>query len=164
MVDTDISDYHLEQLWQAICSSKKIDKMFNDMPIVFGTVDDILVAGYDADGKDHDEMVHRVLQRCREVNLKLNKEKCHFRCTSVPFFGEVISRNGVQPDPQEIRVLMKIPPPHNKREFQTFLGIINYLGKFSPSMVTISEPLWKLISSRVAWSWNAPYQAIYDKA
>ena len=44
------------------------------MPNVFGIEDDILVAGYNTDGKDHDEMVQRVLQRCREVNLKLNKE------------------------------------------------------------------------------------------
>ena len=80
---------------------QKNDEIFNDMPNVFGIVDAILVAGYDTDGKDHNGMVQRVLQRCREVNIKLNKEKCHFRCTSVPFFGEVILRNGVQPDPQK---------------------------------------------------------------
>ena len=59
------------------------------MPNVFGIADDILVAGYKADGKDHDKTVQRVLQRCRQVNLQLNKDKCHFRHTSVPFFGEV---------------------------------------------------------------------------
>ena len=68
------------------------------MPNVFGIVDDILVAGYEADGKDHDKTVWRVFQRCGQVNVKLNKDKCHFRCTSVPFFGEMISQNGVKPD------------------------------------------------------------------
>ena len=61
------------------------------MPNVFGVEDDILVVKYEADGKNHDETVWWVLQRCRQVNLKLNKDKCHFRCISVPFFGEVIS-------------------------------------------------------------------------
>ena len=69
----------------------KIDKNFSDMPNVFGIVDDILVIWYNDDGADHDAVVHKVLQWCEEVNLKLNKEKCHFRCTSIPFFGEVIS-------------------------------------------------------------------------
>ena len=69
---------------------RKIDEIFKDIHNIFGIVDDILVAGYEADGKDHDEMVQRELQRCRPVNLKLNKDKCHFRCTSVPFFGEII--------------------------------------------------------------------------
>ena len=76
----------------------KIDKIFNDIPNVFGITDDILVIGYDKNGADHDKAVHKMLWRCKEVNLKLNKEKYHFRYTSIPFFGEVISRRGVQPD------------------------------------------------------------------
>ena len=52
---------------------RKIDEIFKDFPNVFGTADDILVVGYEADGKDHDETVQKMLQRCRQVNLKLNK-------------------------------------------------------------------------------------------
>ena len=61
---------------------RKIDEIFKDMPNVFGIADDILVVGYEADGRDHDETVQRVLQRYRQVNL--NKDKCHFRCTIRP--------------------------------------------------------------------------------
>ena len=57
-----------------------------------------------------------------------------------------------------------MPPLHNKKELQAFLGVINYLGKFSPSMATVCEPLQKLTLSRVVWTWNASYQPIYDKA
>ena len=35
----------------------KIDEMFKNSPNVFGIADDILVVGYDTDGKDHDEML-----------------------------------------------------------------------------------------------------------
>ena len=73
----------------------KIDEIFNDMPSVFGIADDILVIGYDKDGTDHDEAVYKVLRWCQDVNLKLNKDKCHFRCMSIPFFSEVVSREGV---------------------------------------------------------------------
>ena len=59
----------------------KIDEIFNDMQNVFGIVDGILVIGYDKDRADHDEAVYKVLKLCQEVNLKLNKEKCYFRCT-----------------------------------------------------------------------------------
>ena len=65
----------------------KTDKIFNDMPNVFGIADGILVIGYDKDGKDHDEEIYKVLKQCQDVNLKLNKEKCHLRCMSIPFFG-----------------------------------------------------------------------------
>ena len=32
---------------------RKIDEIFKDLPNVFGIVDDILVVGYEADGKVH---------------------------------------------------------------------------------------------------------------
>ena len=68
----------------------KNDKIFNDMPNVFGIADDILVIGYNKDGADHDDAVYNVLRWCQDVNLKLNKDKCHFRCTSILCFGEVV--------------------------------------------------------------------------
>ena len=40
----------------------KIDKIFSDMPNVFGIADDILVIGYDKDGADHDEAVYSMLR------------------------------------------------------------------------------------------------------
>ena len=113
----------------------KINEIFNDMPNVFGIADDILVIGYDKDGTDHDDAVYKVLRQYQDVNLKLNKSKCHFRCTSIPFFGEVVSREGIQPDPHKIRDLTKMPLPQNKKELQAFLGIINYLSKFSPRYI-----------------------------
>ena len=57
----------------------KIDELFNDIPNVFGIADDILIEGCDINGRDHDARLKQVLQRCRQANLKLNKEKCLFR-------------------------------------------------------------------------------------
>ena len=109
----------------------KIDEIFNDVPNIFGIADDILVIGYDKDGIDHDGTVYKVLRQCQDVNLKLNKDKCHFRCTSISFFSEIVSRDGMQLDLKKINALTEMPAPKNKKELQTFLGIINYLSKFS---------------------------------
>ena len=58
---------------------RKIDKIFKELPNVFGIANDILVVGYKTDGKDHDKELWRVLQICREANLKLNKDKLSFQ-------------------------------------------------------------------------------------
>ena len=71
---------------------------------------------------------------------------------------------GVQPDPQKIKALTDMPAPNNKKELQAFLGIINYLGKFSPGTTDVCDPLCKLTSSKVTWTWNASYQALFNKA
>ena len=96
-----------------------------------------MVVGYGSNGKGYDNTLQKVLQVSRCVNLKLNKDKCHFRCTSIPIFGEVISRHGVRSDPQELKELMEMPHCKTKKELQAILGINNYLGKFSLSSADI---------------------------
>ena len=98
----------------------KIDETFNDIPNVFGIADDILVIGYDKDGTDHDKTIYKVLKCCQDVNLKLNKEKFHFRCMAIPFFGEVVSGDGVQPDLRKISALTEMQPPRTKRSYKPF--------------------------------------------
>ena len=98
---------------------------------MLGTADEIQAIAYDSDDKDHDVTLQQVLQICRHMNLKLNKDKCHFRCTSVPFLGEVVTREGVQPNPQMLKAVTEMHPPKTKKEFKAFLRIINYLGNIS---------------------------------
>ena len=52
---------------------KKTDELFNDIPNIFGIADDIFIAGFDADGRDHDARLEQMLQRCRQANIKLSK-------------------------------------------------------------------------------------------
>ena len=58
---------------------KKIDKLFNDISNVFDIADDNSNCRFDADSRDHDVSSEQVLCKCRQANLKLNKEKCLFR-------------------------------------------------------------------------------------
>ena len=72
---------------------KKTDELFSGMPNVFRTADDILIAGFDEWCKDLDMTLEKVLQLCRQANIKLliNKDKCLFGCTRITFFGEITS-------------------------------------------------------------------------
>ena len=131
-------------------------EIFKDLPNVFGIADDILVVGYDSNGKDHDETLQQVLQMCRKVNLKLNKDKCHLRCSSVPFFWEVISRHDMQPDPQKLKALVEMPPKDEKGT--PIISWNNYLDKFSPSTTDTCKPLGKPTSIKTEWTWKVTYQ------
>ena len=57
-----------------------------------------------------------------------------------------------------------MPVPKNKGELHAFLGIINYLSKFSPGTAEECEPLQKLMSSKTMWTWNTSYQQLFAKA
>ena len=40
-----------------------------------------------------------VMSRARETGLRFNADKCEIRCTELPFFGHIISANGLRLDP-----------------------------------------------------------------
>ena len=66
---------------------KKTDEILSGMPSIFCIADDILIAGFDKQGKDHDATLDKILRLCRQVNLKPNKDKFPFRCSRIPFFS-----------------------------------------------------------------------------
>ena len=96
------------------------------------------------DDPNPDTTLCQALQR---GNLKLNKEKCIFRYTHVPFFGEIIPRLDANQD------FCKLSTNRNatdktKEELQSFLWIMIYLRKFSPATMEEWKLLCKLNQSR----------------
>ena len=57
-----------------------------------------------------------------------------------------------------------MPPLKIKKELQAFLGIINYLSKFSSRTASVSESIRQQTSSKTEWEWNATYQKLFNKA
>ena len=56
-----------------------------------------------------------------------------------------------------------MPPPQCK-EVHTFLGILNYLGKFSAVTAEVCKQLQKLTSFKADQTWNSMYQDVNDTA
>jgi len=54
-----------------------------------------------------------VLKRCKETNLVLNWEKCHFMVTEGIVLGHKISSKGIEVDQAKVEVIGKLPPPVN---------------------------------------------------
>ena len=57
----------------------------------------------------------------------------------------LIGADGIRPDPKKIEALNCLPLPGNVREMQTFLGIVNYLSRFSPKIVNLPGSLRPLV-------------------
>ena len=64
--------------------------------------DDILIYGKGETLKDamedHDEKLLKLLQRCKERNIKLNKDKFQLHKAEMPFIGHLLTQNGVKPE------------------------------------------------------------------
>ncbi|XP_033745588.1 uncharacterized protein K02A2.6-like [Pecten maximus] len=137
-----------------------ISEMVQDIEGSDAIVDDILVWG--ANMKEHDERLKRVLGRVREYNLTLSKDKCQFRKDRVTYVGHELSDKGVKPDPEKVRAVQEMDPPRNKEELMTFLGFLQYLGKFLPSMSEKSAPLRQLLQKDIAWHWEEEHMKCFE--
>ena len=100
----------------------KVDSHLESIQNCMAIADDIIIFGFRDDGKDHDVTVRQVLDKAKAVGMRFNPSKCQFRKTSVKFFGLVLSRNGVSPDPAKIQALELLPEPKDEKLIAKFLG------------------------------------------
>ena len=56
-----------------------------------------------------------------------------------------------------------MPPTEIKKNLQSFLGILNYLSKFSPGTTEVCMPIQNLASVKTDWTWNERYQDLSIK-
>ena len=61
---------------------------------------------------------------------------------------------GRKPDPRKIEAIVEMKQPENKKEMQTFLGMVQYLQKFTPHLSFLAEPLRDLIKINSPYIWG----------
>ena len=94
------------------------------------TADDVQVFGCDYDS--FKSSVISFLDRCVEKDLHVNPDKIQINIPNMSFFGQVLTKEGLRPDPHKVDVIKQWPTPTNVTELQSFLGSVNYLCKFIP--------------------------------
>ena len=96
--------------------------------------DDFIIAGFD----DIKEEAHKSLEqnersfftRCKEWNLKLNRDNVQRAQTNVRFMGHQLTPEGLKPDPAKVEAINAMPEPDNVTALKRFLAMVNYLSKF----------------------------------
>ena len=60
---------------------------------------------------------------------------------SVDYLGHLIDASGgIQALPGKVKAIQEAPPPQNAAQLRSFLGLLNYCGKFIPNLATILHP------------------------
>ena len=73
---------------------------------------------------------------------------------SVEYLGHQINHEGIRPLEDKVEAIAKAPTPSNLRELWSFLGLLNYYGKFIPNLATIIHPLTTLLSTGKKSDWS----------
>ena len=128
--------------------------------------DDFIIAGFD----DIKEEAHKSLEqnersfftRCKEWNLKLNRDNVQRAQTNVRFMGHQLTPEGLKPDPVKVEAIAAMPEPDNVTALKRFLGMVNYLSKFMPHLSEMTEPLRRLEDKDAEWQWLKQHSIAFN--
>ena len=113
--------------------------------------DDIIVHGKTQ--LEHDTALRNVLDIAKQRNLRFTFDKCQFDQKELEFFGYIFSARGISPSLEKVTAIKEAPIPSSISEVRSFLGMIQYCGRFIPNLATISAPLRLLTRKDSKWVW-----------
>ena len=117
-----------------------------------GYLDEIII--YSRSEKEHLEHLEEIFTRLKAAGLKLKLEKCCFFKKHIQYLGHLISADGIQPLPEKLESIAKMPAPRNPKEVKQFLGLVGYYRKFVPRFEDISRVLTHLTKKDVEFKWT----------
>ncbi|XP_055584820.1 uncharacterized protein K02A2.6-like [Uranotaenia lowii] len=129
-----------------------VDNMIADLEDTSGYLDDIIVTSDTLEG--HIFEVERLLRRIEEYGFHLKIEKSTFFMQQIKYLGFIIDAAGIRPDPSKVEAIIDMPAPKDVSTLRSFLGAINYNGKFVRSMHDLRHPLDALLKKEFKWNWS----------
>lgn len=124
-------------------------------------IDDILITGENEE--EHLKNLDAVLTRLENEGLRLKMEKCAFMLPKIEYLGHTISANGLHPSQDKVRAIVDAPVPHNVSQLRSFLGMVNYYGKFLNQLSSLLAPLYKLLQQKTRWHWGQQQQDAFKR-
>ncbi|GKB72614.1 reverse transcriptase domain-containing protein [Tanacetum coccineum] len=166
------------------CMTAIFHDMVEDFMEIF--MDDFFIFGNSFDGclANLDNM----LDRCKETNLVLNWEKCHFVVKEGIVLRHKIYGSGIEVDKAKINIIAKLPYPTNVKGVRSFLGHADFYRRFIKDFSMISKPMTQLLLKDAKFDfsddckkafnilkeklttapiiispdWNVPFELMYD--
>ena len=69
----------------------------------------------------------------------------------VSYLGFIINKDGISPNPDKIRDLLKANIPENVTQLKSFLRMLDYYHRHLSNLADTLEPLQKLLRKNIKW-------------
>ena len=89
------------------------------------------------------------------LNYSINEQK-------LTSSGKTYTIDGRKPLQSKVKVIQEMPPPQSKKQVQSFIGMINYLSKFSAHLSELAELIRELVKERVPFNWGLEHNEAFS--
>ena len=126
-------------------------------------LDDILV--FSKTLEEHIQHLQQVFDTIRKNQLSLKVNKCHFFQEELKFLGHIISKEGIKPDAEKVKVVLDWPTPVKQTDVRAFLGLTQYFRRFIRNYAAIAGPLTDLtkLEYKKRLIWNPRAEAAFQE-
>ena len=91
--------------------------------------DDIII--HSTTLEEHKEHLKAIFEELRANKLYVNEKKSEFFLKEIKYLGHIISKEGIQMDPDKLRIINEWPQPTNLHELRSFIGMCSYYRRNS---------------------------------
>ena len=100
-------------------------------------LDDVII--FSKTAEDHITHIGDIFDRIQKAGFKLKLLKCFFFQKSVPYLGQIILEEGSSTVPKKIEVVKNFPPPENRQQLKSALGLFGYYLKYIKNFGAIAH-------------------------
>ncbi|XP_062542038.1 uncharacterized protein K02A2.6-like [Armigeres subalbatus] len=138
-----------------------VDAMIANIPGVRSFIDDVIV--FSKDMESHLASLNQLFQRLKKYGFHVKAEKCSFFQSQLGYLGHIVDKQGIHPDPEKVKTIATIPPPTNISELRSYLGAVNFYGRFVRNLQALRHPMDQLLKKETKWRWTPECQRAFDQ-
>ncbi len=123
-------------------------------------LDDIII--YSKILKKHKQHVWLILNRLREADLQMNKNKCKFHVQEIIFLELLIFIEELKINSRKIQAVVKWSILNNLTQIQSFIDFCNFYQRFIKNFSKIVRSMIQLIQKKIIFEWNETCQTAFN--
>lgn len=104
-----------------------------------------------------------VFDRIVSAGIKFKVSKSKILQRSVTFLSFRISEDGILPDEDKVKDIVRWPKPTNLTETRAFIGVCAYYRKFIKDFAGIAKPLYELTKKGVRFVWGPAQNQAFEE-
>ena len=141
--------------------NKALRPVFQDIRDAHVIQDDLIIGGKTQE--QHDHVLEQVCQKIKEIGMTLNPDKCIISAGEVPWWGMIISREGVSPDKTKVDALKHMSPPKSRDEVKSLFCMLQSNRNFIPRLASKTIHIRGLLKKDTDFSWTRKCQSEFDQ-
>ena len=93
----------------------------------------------------------------------MNHKKCIFGVSSGKLLGFIVSKRGIEIDPNKANAIAQMSPPKNLKELRGLILQLQFIRRFISQHSQRCRPFYELLKVRAHFDWNDKCQQAFDR-